>query len=290
MVFPRHNPLMPSIPGLRRTSAAISPTAHYTGQVWTRNGLSHPGLATSEGRALFASLQPAMKLSQASGGATLEGMLMARHRAIDSLLERAIEDGGVSQVIEVACGMSPRGWRFTELYGDRLTYIEADLPAMAARKQHALEQIGSISDTHRVVEVDALAKDGPTSMAQIAASLDRSRGLAIITEGLLGYLPGPQVLDVWSRFASLLGEFENNLYLADLHVGTDVTDARSRAVSVLIGVFVRGRVHIHFADTGEAEQALLGAGFSDASVRFAGKHIPDAGIGGRRVQVVEASV
>ena len=31
---------------------AISPTAHYTGQVWLRRGLSHPELATWEGAAL----------------------------------------------------------------------------------------------------------------------------------------------------------------------------------------------------------------------------------------------
>ena len=281
---------MPSIPGLRRTSAAISPTAHYTGRVWTRNGLSHPSLATREGGALFAALQPAMKLSQVSGGATLEGMLLARHRAIDSLLERAIEDGGISQVIEVACGMSARGWRFSERYGDRLTYIEADLPAMAARKRRALEQIGSISATHRVVEVDALAKAGPTSLAQIAAQLDRARGLAIITEGLLGYLPPLQVLDVWSRFANLLGEFEHNLYLADLHVGTDMTDSRAHAFRVLLGIFVRGQVHIHFDDAEEAEEAMLGEGFSTASVAEAGRHVPDTGLGGKRVQVVAATV
>ncbi len=36
-----------------RSSDAISPTAHYTGQVWARNGLSHPRLGTREGRVLF---------------------------------------------------------------------------------------------------------------------------------------------------------------------------------------------------------------------------------------------
>ena len=39
---------------------SISPTAHYTGAVWARNGLSHPALATAEGRVLFGALQPTM--------------------------------------------------------------------------------------------------------------------------------------------------------------------------------------------------------------------------------------
>jgi len=33
----------------------IGPTAHYTGYVWARNGLSHPELNTTEGRILFDS-------------------------------------------------------------------------------------------------------------------------------------------------------------------------------------------------------------------------------------------
>ena len=33
---------------------SISPTAHYTGYVWARNGLSHPELETLEGRLLDA--------------------------------------------------------------------------------------------------------------------------------------------------------------------------------------------------------------------------------------------
>src|SRR6187455_3287990 len=107
---------------IHRGSDAISPTAHYTGHVWGRNGLSHPELATVEGRVLFDALAPAMAASRALGGPTLEGLLLARHRIIDDLLSSAIEDGRVKQVIEVACGMSPRGWRFAQRFGDRVTY------------------------------------------------------------------------------------------------------------------------------------------------------------------------
>src|SRR4051794_17218076 len=114
-------------------SGAISPTAHYTGETWVRNGLSHPRLATWQGRVLHGSLALPNAASRVLGGPSLEGLLLARHRIVDALLEELI-DGGVSQVIEAACGMSPRGWRFSERYGERLAYVEADLPAMARRK------------------------------------------------------------------------------------------------------------------------------------------------------------
>ena len=275
---------------LFRDSTAISPTAHYTGHVWTRNKLSHSALRTLEGRALFGALEPAMRLNRALGGTTLERHLLARHRALDHLLERAIDEEGVSQVIEMACGMSPRGWRFCDRYGDQLTYIEADLPAMAARKRRALERIGALSDTHRIIELDALAKEGPTSLAAIAAPLDRTRGLAIVTEGLLGYFPLRQVLDVWRRSADLLGEFAANRYLSDLHVATDTSGARVRMFRILLSTFVRGHVYVHFAAASDAEAALLKAGFSSASVQLAACHVPATQGDGKRVRVASAIV
>ena len=124
-------------------SETISPTAHYTGYVWARNGLSHPELETLQGRLMFESLQPIMRVRSLLRQGSLEEYLLARHRAIDLLLERAIEQHGVSQVIEVAAGLSPRGWRFSERYGNEIVYIETDLDAMAARKRRALERMGA---------------------------------------------------------------------------------------------------------------------------------------------------
>jgi O-methyltransferase involved in polyketide biosynthesis len=275
---------------IRRGPDAVSPTAHYTGHVWSRNGLSHPALATREGRVLFGVMEPLMMLGRAFGDPALESRLLARHRALDRLLEKAIEEGGVTQVIEPACGMSPRGRRFAERYGDALTYIEADLPAMAARKRRALERIGPLTDAHRVVDFDALAPSGPTSLAEIAAPLDRTRGLAIVTEGLLGYFSPEQVLDLWRRLAGLLGEFSSNRYLSDLHVASDAGGVGARAFRVVLEAFVRGRVYIHFADCAAAEAALAGAGFSSASVLPAARRVPGTGEGGERVQAIEAFV
>ena len=143
-------------------SGAVSPTAHYTGETWVRLGLSHPELATWQGRALHGALALPNAASKALGGPTLEGLLAARHLIIDSILDDLIE-GGVSQVVEAACGMSPRGWRFSERYGERLTYVEADLPAMAQRKREALTRMGSLGEHHRVVELDVLRDGGPAA-------------------------------------------------------------------------------------------------------------------------------
>jgi O-methyltransferase involved in polyketide biosynthesis len=267
-------------------SSPISPTAHYTGQVWVRNGLSHPELSTAEGRALFESLRVPMTVSRLLGGPTLESYLLARHRAIDRLLECAIAKHGVTQVIEIAAGLSPRGWRFCRRYGERITYIEADLPEMAERKRRALERMGA---RHRVAKVDALKPDGEGSLHELADSLDHHSGLAIVTEGLLGYLRTDQVEALWHRFAAVLTGFESGHYLSDLHLGGEQT-VYVRGFRVLLSAFVRGRVYLHFENEAEAVAALRAAGFAHAEVRAAADVIGRAtDPGARLAHIIEAS-
>ncbi|HXD66874.1 MAG TPA: class I SAM-dependent methyltransferase [Solirubrobacteraceae bacterium] len=247
----------------------ISPTAHYTGEVWRRAGLSHPWLGTREGRIMVDALHPLMVVSGALGGPSLESYLLARHRAIDALLTDAVERHGVSQVIEIAAGMSARGWRFANRYGDAITYVEADLPAMAERKRRALARIGSLSDGHRMAEIDARRDEGPRSLAQLAASLDPGAGLAIVTEGLLGYLATDAVLALWRRIATALATFSSGRYISDLHLGSVQTPV-VRLFRQLLAGFVRGQVYLHFDRATEAEAALREAGFAAATVRRAG--------------------
>jgi O-methyltransferase involved in polyketide biosynthesis len=269
-------------------SQAISPTAHYTGYVWARNGLSHPVLATPEGRVLFHALRPLMAVSERTLSVSLEPFLLARHQAIDGLLSAAIDAGEVSQVIEVASGLSPRGWRFAERYGDQITYIETDLPGMTARKREAMTSIGSLSEHHRVEEVDALLESGPGSLAALAASLDSQRGLAIITEGLLNYLPQSAMLTMWMRFAATMHGFPQGRYFSDLHVG-DVQTPPMRAFTFALSGFVRGHVALHFESAAEARNHLLSSGFDTAAVRRADELNDDST--GRRsiVHILQAS-
>ena len=272
-------------------SESISPTAHYTGEVWRRNGLSHPALGTPEGRRAYLALEPMMALSRTLGGPTLERNLLARHRLIDHLLATAIDDGRVSQVFEIAAGMSPRGWRFAGRYGERLTYVEGDLPDMAERKRGALERAGELPNL-RVVDVDAMRDGGPGSVAEVAAGLDHEQGLAVITEGLLVYFDGAAVKGLWSRLAAALAGFSAGLYLADLRLASNNNGIAERTFIPLLSAFVRGKLHMHFADEEEARAALLAAGFAEASLHPAHEHpaagSPEERAGVRGVHMIEA--
>jgi O-methyltransferase involved in polyketide biosynthesis len=275
----------------RDGSAAVSPTAHYTGETWVRNGLSHPQLATWQGRFLHGTLAVPIAASRALGGPTLEGLLLARHRIIDSILDDLIQDG-VGQVVEAACGMSPRGWRFSERYGDRLTYVEADLPAMAQRKREALARMGSLSERHRVADLDVLRDGGAGSLESLAEELDPAAGLVVITEGLLTYFDDPTVEALWARLAKVLGRFSKGVYLTDLRFARPDRGLPERAFDVILGAFVRGRVHAYRGDEGTAEAALRDAGFAAARLHRGDEH-PAAEVqgdpGASVVSIVEAT-
>lgn len=252
-------------------SGSVSPTAHYTGETWVRNGLSHPELATWQGRFLHGTLALPLAASKALGGPTLDGLLLARHRIIDSILDGLIQ-GGVSQVVEAACGMSPRGWRFSERYGDRLTYVEADLPAMAQRKREALARMGSLSEHHRVADLDILRDGGPGSLESLTAELDPAAGLAIITEGLLTYFDDPTVEALWARLAAVLGRFSKGAYLADLRFARPDRGLPERTFDVILGAFVRGKVHAYRGDETTAAASLRAAGFKSSRLHRGDEH------------------
>lgn len=246
-------------------SARISPTAHYTADVWVRSGLSDPVLSTRLGGLLHAALTPLNRLyGRVSGRPDLDAMLLARHHALDALLEREIATGRVGQVVEIAAGLSGRGYRFARRFPD-LLYVETDLPDMAAYKRRTLDEAGLRGAHHDVRPLDALASDGPASLAAVAAELDPSRGLAIVTEGLLSYLALDAVLALWGRVATTLRGFLHGAYFSDLHLACDVDGMWvAELFRVGLGVFARGPVRYHFATADETVAALEGAGFREA--------------------------
>ena len=120
-----------------------------------------------------------------------------------------------------------------------------------------------------MAEIDALRDEGPGSLAELAAELDPGAGLAIVTEGLLGYLATDAVLALWRRIAATLATFPSGRYISDLHLGSVQTPV-VRVFRRLLSAFVRGQVYLHFDGAAEAEAALREAGFAAAAVRRAG--------------------
>ncbi|NHD15748.1 hypothetical protein G9447_02205 [Actinopolyspora sp. BKK1] len=271
---------------------SISPTAHYTGYVWARNGLGDGALATARGRWYYRALQPAMALSRMAGGPVLEDFLLARHRVIDHLLSAAIDAGQVDGVLELASGMSPRGHEFARRHGSAIDYVETDLPDMAARKRRALDRIGSLGPHHRVESLDVLRGHGGNDLLALAGQLTSAKGLAVISEGLLNYLPTDAVRTLWSRVLAVLGRFDTGLYLSDLHVAEDNRGPVDALGAMLLGRFVGTGLHFHFTIPEEAEKALSATGFDPVRLHLPSafaERVPDANRpAADRVRVISA--
>jgi O-methyltransferase involved in polyketide biosynthesis len=272
-------------------SENISPTAHYTGYVWFAHGHSHRAFATRAGRFMYQALRAPNAAAHVLGMPTLEGMLLARHRLIDLRLQQAIDAGEVSQIVEVACGLSPRGWRFRQRYGDAITYVEADLPGMLAKKREVLARLGGETAFHRTAEIDALADTGPTSIASICESLDATRGTAIITEGLINYFERATVEGMWRRFARALARFPRGLYLSDLVLKQGNSTVFETTFVRLLGMFVRGKLSLDFTDAEDTEHALETNGFDGVLLDPRDFEVELPGIergGASRVRILEA--
>ena len=168
-------------------SSSISFTAHYTAQTWQEHGLSLPELKTGAGEAMYRLMAPAEVAGRVLLGTNLRAMLVERHTTMDRLLGEILDAAPDTQVLEIACGLSARGYRFSKSHPG-LRYVEADLPAMAATKSALLAKVQGLSPEHRVVPIDILATDGDLSLeAVLAQGFDQRRPIAVITEGLMNY-------------------------------------------------------------------------------------------------------
>lgn len=252
----------PILGGMGAEDARITPTAHYTGRVWVEHGLSDPALGTALGALFHAALRPMnLAYEHLTTEPSLDMMLLARHRTLDALLERAVAAGRVGQVIELAAGLSGRGWRFTRRF-PALRYVETDLPDMAALKARTLDDARLLGPRHEVVALDALA---PGGLAALAARLDPACGTAVVTEGLVGYFPRAVVEGLWARIAAVLSAFPQGVYLSDLNLSGDARGMRHASAFVgLLSLFARGEVHLHWRTAEDAAAALTAAGFRSA--------------------------
>ena len=137
-----------------------------------------------------------------------------------------------------------------------------------------------------------MAPAGPSSLGEVVKSLDREKGLAIVTEGLLNYFPRDQVQTLWSVFAQALHAFPQGIYLSDLHLRAQNLGLSTDLFRKLLARFVRGGVHLHYANEADAERALLEAGFSNAKLHKAEPQANKQGLiderGAGLVRIIEA--
>ncbi|MCC6217784.1 MAG: class I SAM-dependent methyltransferase [Polyangiaceae bacterium] len=258
--------------------ARIAPTAYYTSYVWHWLGLPYADLfATARGRRLFWSLRLAGEgmLALSPGLPSMAQYLALRHRTIDWALRRLEPD----RVIELGAGLSRRGVTFAADHGVR--YLEVDLPHMIAEKRRLLESRASSrlleqlagQLTHHAIDVTA-----PDAADQLAALLAGARRPVVVGEGLFGYFPPAERLQIFRAIAQALATSGGGTLLAELRSsegGLPIATA-ARALRGAIWLVTRGRgAAADFPSPAGVRHALLTAGFSTADPIPPEQAVPD---------------
>lgn len=247
-------------------TSRISISAHYTGYVWYKNGLSHPNFVTTAGKVANVFFLPINGTLNLLAGAHIDTFLLQRHLVLDHLLTELIEKEGVEQIVELACGLSPRGYRMTERYA-HIQYIETDLPAMAAHKAQLLNKLNRPA-RHGVRSCNILDKNGPDSIRAVLSELDRSKKTVVISEGLVNYFPLETIREVWRRIANELKLMDSGYYLTDLYPDSQEHPSYRyvKMAQKIVGTLTRGQWPLHYPNDEAITQGFLADGFSKVQV------------------------
>ncbi|WP_151743504.1 class I SAM-dependent methyltransferase [Acinetobacter calcoaceticus] len=239
----------------------ISFTAHYTGYIWYQMGISHEALATAKGKSLAYLVHPIESWAEKYVGGSMRTTLKQRHTMLDHHLEKLIQENPDLQVLEIACGLSPRGWWFRQHYPS-ITYRELDLPDMAQTKQNALQQIEQ--NAPEILSVDLFTE----AFAQAFEVFDPNRPLVVISEGLINYFDKDLLKQLIQSIAHYGTAFKTFHYLTDLYP-EPIKNKLATLIwnsSKLLKLMSRSSFSFHFKSPQEVQDFFKDAGFQHATI------------------------
>lgn len=248
-------------------TSGISFTAHYTGEVWRQHGLSEAFLSTTKGQRLYKLGRPVEVMARVLAGVNNEMPLLQRHLIIDHLVATAIQKQGVTQIVEIACGLSPRGVSMGKQF-PHITYIEADLPGMAANKRSLLQQQNLLSEKHQVVNCNILALEGEETLEKTFARLDKSQPVLVVTEGLVNYFDLDTIAGFWRRLGAVLKTFPSGHYVSEIYPKLEwhAVAKWTNRVRALLAKSTKANVNLHFSNDIEIADSFRNYGFKTVDV------------------------
>lgn len=239
----------------------ISFTAHYTGYIWYSMGISHPVFATGKGKFLAKLLHPLESWAEKHVGGSMRTTLKQRHSIIDQQLNTLIEQHPDLQILEIACGLSPRSWNFRQKF-PQIDYRELDLPDMAKIKTQALQQLDAAAP--EVLTADIFTQD----FERIFQGFDPTRPLAVISEGLINYFDKTMLNQLLQGMTEYGQDFPELHYLTDIYP-EPVKNKLANFIwtsSKLLKVMSRSAFSFHFVNPAEVQSFFGHAGFNQVNV------------------------
>ena len=239
----------------------ISFTAHYTGYIWYSMGISHPVFATSKGKFLAKVLHPLESWAEKHVGGSMRTTLKQRHSIIDDQLTQLIQQHPDLQILEIACGLSPRSWNVRQKF-PQINYRELDLPDMAKIKTQALQKLDS--EAPEVLTADIFTHD----FEKIFHTFDSKHPLVIISEGLINYFDKTLLNKLLQGMTEYGQDFTELHYLTDIYP-EPVKNKLANFIwssSKLLKVMSRSSFTFHFINPPEVQSFFSHAGFNTVDV------------------------
>ena len=239
----------------------ISFTAHYTGYIWYSMGISHPVFATSKGKFLAKVLHPLESWAEKHVGGSMRTTLKQRHSIIDDQLTQLIQQHPDLQILEIACGLSPRSWNVRQKF-PQINYRELDLPDMAKIKTQALQKLDS--EASEVLTADIFTHD----FEKIFHTFDSKHPLVIISEGLINYFDKTLLNKLLQGMTEYGQDFTELHYLTDIYP-EPVKNKLANFIwssSKLLKVMSRSSFTFHFINPPEVQSFFSHAGFNTVDV------------------------
>ncbi len=106
----------------------------------------------------------------------------ARYKITDKI----IKEHGITQVLEIAAGLSPRGLSMTR--NSDVVYVATDLPQiLEEEKEIALSILAQLNESRPNLHFQAVNALDMASLSKAVTFFNKDKSLAVITEGLLPY-------------------------------------------------------------------------------------------------------
>jgi O-methyltransferase involved in polyketide biosynthesis len=178
-----------------------------------------------------------------------------RYKITNQLIARQ----GITQVLEIAAGLSPRGLALTA--DPQVVYVATDLPEIIGQSQAIAETVLADLDLHRpnlsFRPANALHL---AELMQAAASFRPDQPLAIVMEGLLMYLTRAEQATVAANIHALLTTYNGIWVTPDVY--TSEKQFPQGVTGVISNVTGRNLDSNLFLDQDDVYQFFTGLGFN----------------------------
>jgi O-methyltransferase involved in polyketide biosynthesis len=192
--------------------------------------------------------------------------LFIRRNSLSRDLDKLIKSYNPQQIIEIACGYSPRGLIMTQK-NPKLIYIETDFPSTIEKKEIILKEIEkkeniTISKNHHLIEIDVINSDLYKTLKN---SINPKKKTLVIAEALNSYLTQEEFEFSINNITNLLSHFNNGAYLSH-ETNSFLSGFFGKLLILYRNKITKTKSYKHFTNQIEIKDYFLNKGFKEVKL------------------------